>query len=91
MLLDSLRIVAGADDWRVNPDGLGWQLRLWVLALETFRVGIEGGVHGRRAGRDDLSSTPVVDVVRGHERDPGVAMLGVVPGEECLTVGSGVL
>ena len=50
----------------------------------------EGSIQGRRAGFQDLCCPSVVDILRPHECDATVAVLGVVPAEERAAEGPGV-
>jgi len=54
-------------------------------------MGEVGGVEGDDPGRGDLRRPPGMDVGRGEQPDPGVAVLRVVPGEERGAEGPGVL
>jgi hypothetical protein len=59
-----------------------------VLAHEPFGVAGVGSDRDVRAGGSHGVSVSMVDVVRGVVADPGVPVLGVVPGEEFLAVRS---
>ncbi len=50
-----------------------------------------GGVQDAGTGALDLARVPVVDVGGGVQRDAGMAVLMVVPGEEFLAPGAGFL
>ena len=52
--------------------------------------GVGGGQH-LSAGLVELSGAAVVDGLRGHHRDPGMAVPAVVPGEELLAEATGIL
>ena len=54
-------------------------------------MGLKGGIHGHRAGFQDLRCPSVVDILRRHKGDAAVAVLGVVPAEERAAEGPGVL
>jgi hypothetical protein len=75
----------------VDPDCLGQPRRLGWLADEPLGVGGVGGVQHRASREGDLLGAAVVDVGRGEQADPRVAMLDVVPAEEALAEGAGVL
>ena len=61
------------------------------MALESIRVGRERGVKRVGALREQVFGISVVDSMRRHQSDPGVAMAVVVPVEKLLAVGSGIL
>jgi hypothetical protein len=77
-------------DGLVDPYGLGQQRRRGWLADEPFWVGGEGSVQDGGSGAGDLLGAAVVDVGGGEQRDPAVAVLGVVPAEEAPAEGAGV-
>jgi hypothetical protein len=54
-------------------------------------MGGEGALQHLGAGADDLLGAAVVDVGGGEQRDPAVVVLQVVPAEEPLAEGAGVL
>jgi hypothetical protein len=58
---------------------------------EAFGVGGVGGGQDLSAGLVELSGAAVVDGLGGHHRDPGMAVLAVVPGEELLAEATGIL
>ena len=66
-------------------------MRSRVLALEAVGIAAESGIESGLAGDEHGVGMPVVDAVRGHVGDAGVTVGGVVPGEECLAVGSRIL
>jgi hypothetical protein len=86
-LLRRLRWVDGP----VDPHGLGQPERLGWLADEALWVGGVGGVQHRTSRQGDLLGVAVVNVGRGQQRDPAVAVLEVVPAEEPLAKAAGVL
>jgi hypothetical protein len=51
---------------------------------EALGMGGIGGGQDLSAGLVELDGMAVVDRLRGHHRDPGVAVLTVVPAEELL-------
>jgi len=55
-------------------------------ADEAFGMATPRGLERDRATLDDLLDAPEVHVDGSHHRDPGVAMLAVVPVEESLAV-----
>jgi hypothetical protein len=55
------------------------------------RVGGVGGGQDLGAGPVEPSGVAVVDGLGGHHRDPGMAVLAVVPAEELLAERPGVL
>ena len=75
----------------VDPGGCWKPRRGGWLADEPFRAGGIGGGQGDGAGGGDVASPAVVDVGGGVQRDAGVAMLIVLPGEEFLAPGAGGL
>ena len=54
--------------------------------FEALRVGQESRIEGDRALPGQFGSEAQVYGFRGHEADPGMPMLGVVPSEECLAM-----
>jgi hypothetical protein len=86
-LLRRLRWVDGL----VDPRGLAQHGRLGWLADEPVWVRHEGVIQDGRSGGDDLAGRAVVDVGRGEQCDPAVAVLVVVPAEKPLAEGAGVL
>jgi len=75
----------------VDPGGdrqLWWDGR---LADEPLRVPLVGGVEHAGPGRVELGRLAVVDGGGGHQPDPGVAVLVVVPVKEHAAVPAGVL
>jgi len=64
-------------DGLVDPHGLGQSGRLGWLADKPLRVLGVGAIQDGRPGGDDLAGTTVVDVGRGEQRDPAVAVLGL--------------
>ena len=77
--------------WWVNPDG-GWQPG-WLRgsSLETVWVSVECDVENVSALLEERLCTAVVNALRGHEADAGVAVCAVVPLEEVLAVGARIL
>ena len=76
---------------------LGWVIHTavaggWVRAacVRSARDGGVGGGQHLSAGLVELSGVAVVDRLRGHHRDPRVAMRWVVPAEELLAEHPGV-
>jgi hypothetical protein len=75
----------------VDPGGdrqLWWDGR---LADEPFGVALVGGVEHASAGRVQPGRLAVVDGGGGHQPDPGVAVLVVVPVKERAAVPAGVV
>jgi hypothetical protein len=60
-------------------------------SLEAFRVDQECVVEGPGALLEERLRVAVVNAVRGHEADAGVAVCAVVPLEELLAVGARIL
>ena len=75
---------------RVDPDRGGRALGLWVSAFEAGGVSREGRVPGWGADLDDGFGPSLMEVGRGQEGDPRVAMVVVVPVEAGLAVGAGI-
>ena len=63
-------------------------MRCTRLAVDSAKVDRRDAEHGYSAGQDlasgveHLGGPAVVDVGRAEQRDPAVAVTGVVPGEE---------
>ena len=55
---------------------------MWDPSNEAFGVTSPGGLKGPPALVQHALGSMVMDMVRGEHSDPGMAMLGVVPGEE---------
>ena len=76
---------------RINPDRLGQDWRVGRLVDEALRVsGIGRHEHLVPGGLHQVGS-PLVHGHRRHQPDTRVAMLAVVPGEEPLTEGAGLV
>jgi hypothetical protein len=77
--------------WRVDPSGgwfVGWG---WRLVDEALRVFAErGGKSGLACGVNGIGLA-VMHLVRGHQADPGVVVVPVVPVKERATEAAGVL
>ena len=65
-------------------------MRLWPRTLEAVRMGLEGVVERGLAGGVQSLCSAVVNAVRRHVADAGMAMLGVVSGEEFLAEGTSI-
>ena len=90
MLLGRLIGIRGVRGRRVDPDGGGQLLGGWRFALEAPGLASKAAL-GPVAGRDDGRCAAGVDIGRGEEGDPRVAVFVVVPGEEDLAMATGVL
>ena len=66
-------------------------MRLWAVALESFRVCREGDVQGVGALLKQRVGVAVMNRGRCHEADARMAMAVVVPGEELLAVRACIL
>ncbi len=77
--------------WLVDPGGDRQFGRCGGLEDESLGVGGVGGAEGGGAGGLDGSGAVVVDVGGGIQAEAGVAVLVVVPGEEVLAPGAGLL
>jgi hypothetical protein len=75
----------------VDPRLGWWSGWLGVLVDKPLRVASVGGGENLGAVGEDLLSSSIVDIDRVQPRDPGVVVLGVVPGEEALAERPGVL
>ena len=67
---------------RIDPDGGGFGRWHGGLLDEALGLGVEGAIEGPLSGGMDVISLAIVDLVRGHEADPDMVMVLVVPGEE---------
>src|SRR5271170_7612343 len=77
--------------WRVDPCGGwfgGWD---WRFFDETLRVLPERLIEGELAGRVNCVDLAVMHLVRGHEADPAMVMVLVVPVEETAAEAGGIL
>src|SRR3990172_6716551 len=75
----------------VDPDFRGARRRLWEAAREALRVcGMGRGEHGGRRGHALLGEA-VVHIMGRQQSQAAVMMFDVVPGEEDVAVGAGVL
>ena len=90
VLLGRLIGIRGVRGRRVDPDGGGQLLGGWRFALEAPGLASKAAL-GPVAGRDDGRCAAGVDIGRGEEGDPRVAVFVVVPGEEDLAMATGVL
>ena len=57
---------------------------------EAFGVKGPGGLQGTSALSQHIRYSVMMDIIGGEHRDPGMAVLGVVPGEERPAEGDGV-
>jgi hypothetical protein len=78
-------------DGLVDPHRRWQSGRLGWFADEPLGVGGVGALQHHGAGAGDRLGAVVVHVGRSEQADPRVAMLGVVPAEEALAKGAGVL
>ena len=79
-----------ADRW-IDPSG-DWLGRwFWWLVDEALWVVAAGLIEGLLARGVDGLDLAVMHLVRGHEADPGVMMILVVPVEELAAEGLGIL
>ena len=62
-----------------------------MLLDEAFGVGVVGGGEDVAAGAVELGRLAGMDGFGGEVADAGVAMLGVVPGKEPPTEGTGIV
>ena len=79
-----------ADRW-IDPSGGwlgGW---FWSLVDEALRGIAAGPIEGLLARGVNGISLAVVDLVRGHEANPSVMVVLVVPVEEWAAEGLGIL
>ena len=77
--------------WWIDPHGARQSGRLRDSALEALRVDQESVVEGLSALLEERLGMAVVNAVRSHEADAGVAVGVVVPLEELLAVGTRML
>src|SRR5277367_175470 len=77
--------------WWVDPCGGRFVGRGWRFFDEALRVFTERMIEGDLARRVNGVDLSVVYLIRGHQADPGVVMILVVPIEEAATETSGVL
>ena len=87
----SMRRASAPDVGWVDPDFCGARRRLGKATGEAFGVdGVGGGEHGR-SGRHALVGQAKVHVVGGEQAQTAVMVFDVVPREEDVAVGPGVL
>ena len=77
--------------WLVNPDLRGCRKRLRRFANKAFRMNAVSGVQNGAALFDGGGRQTMVNHGRAEQAESGMAMLLVVPGEELLAEGPGVL
>ena len=77
--------------WRVDPGGNWLVGRSGRLVDETLRVFAERGGERDLARRVDGIGLAIMHLVRGHQADPGMAMVAVIPVEEGAAEASCVL
>src|ERR1022692_400845 len=77
--------------WRIDPCGgwFGW--RDGRFFDEALRILPERLIEGELAGRVNSVDLAIVHLIRGHEADPGMVMVPVVPIEEAAAETPGVL
>jgi hypothetical protein len=78
-------------DGLVDPDLLGQPRRLGWVADEPLGMRGVGAVEHLGAGAGDGLAAAVVHIGRGQQRDPAVVVLVVIPAEEALAEGAGVV
>ena len=81
----------GGREWLVDPGRGGERGRSWCSSDEAFRGALVGGVEDALAACRERRGVAVMDARRGHQRDPGVVVVVVVPGEECAAEDAGVV
>jgi len=79
------------NEGRVDPGGSGQRWRDGGLPDEAFGMSGAGGREHLLASAVLMGRLAGVDGLRGEEADAGVAMLGVVPGEEAATERTSIL
>src|SRR5580658_6795835 len=77
--------------WRIDPCGGWFGGRYWRFFDEALRVQTERLIEGELARRVNGVDLSIVHLIRGHEADPGMMMVLVVPIEEAATETSGIL
>ena len=77
--------------WRVDPGGGWFGGRNGRFFDETLRVLLERLIKSGLAGRVNGVYLAVMHLVRGHEADPGMVMVLVVPIEEAAAEAPGIL
>src|SRR6266508_4724027 len=85
------RLLGRSGGGRIDPHFAGTGCRLRQPSGESLGVRRVRLGENRRARRQALLGQPVVNVVRGQQAEPAVAVLGVVPGEEDLAVRAAIL
>ena len=78
----------GSGGW-VDPDGFGKRGGFRGAVDEAFGVKGPGGLQGTSALSQHIRYSVMMDIIGGEHRDPGMAVLGVVPGEERPAEGDG--
>ena len=73
----------------VDPDGFGKRGGFRGAVDEAFGVKGPGGLRGTSALSQHIRCSVMMDIIRGEHRDPGMAVLGVVPGEDRPAEGDG--
>src|ERR1019366_985541 len=77
--------------WRIDPCGGWFGRRGGRFSDEALRVSPERLIEGELAGGVNGIPLALMHLVRGHEADPGMVMVLVVPIEEAATETPGVL
>jgi hypothetical protein len=67
---------------RIDPHGRGLDGWLGRLFDEALGIGVEGVIEGPLSGGLEVVGLAVVDLVRGHEADPGMVVVLVVPSDD---------
>jgi hypothetical protein len=77
--------------WFVDPDLLRHGQRLGRLADEALRMSTVGGVENRTTPFNRFRSQTIMNHSRREKAQSGMAVLVVIPGEELLGEGTGIL
>jgi len=77
--------------WRIDPCGGWFGGRRGRLVDKARGVLVERAVEGELASRVNGVDLAVMHLIRGHQADPGMVMVLVVPVEEPATKAPGIL
>jgi len=77
--------------WRIDPCGGWFGRRGGRFFDEALRVFTERMIEGELARGVNGIDLAIVHLIRGHQADPGMVMVLIVPVEECAIENSGVL